>query len=45
MQASHRLAEAVYQQAQQEAPHGDGGNGDEHVEEGDYEVIDEEENK
>jgi molecular chaperone DnaK len=46
MQASHKLAEAVYQQAQQEtAPHGDGGNGDEHVEEGDYEVIDEEENK
>jgi molecular chaperone DnaK len=47
MQASHKLAEAVYQQAQQEAPHGDGDNngGDEHVEEGDYEVIDDEENK
>ncbi len=46
MQASHKLAEAVYQQAQQQhAAHDGGGNGDEHVEEGDYEVIDEEENK
>ena len=49
MQASHKLAEAVYQQVQQEqGAAGDGvGNGsgaasdDENVEEGDYEVIDE----
>jgi hypothetical protein len=48
MQASHKLAEAVYQQAQQEqqgSPDGGAGTGDEHVEEGDYEVIDEEESK
>jgi molecular chaperone DnaK len=51
MQASHKLAEAVYQQAQQERQQagGDGGDGgeapagDENVEEGDYEVIDEDE--
>jgi molecular chaperone DnaK len=48
MQASHKLAEAVYQQAQQERQQagGDGGEapvGDENVEEGDYEVIDEDE--
>ena len=48
MQASHKLAEAVYQQAQQQqtsdegaGPQGEAG-GDENVEEGDYEVIDEE---
>jgi molecular chaperone DnaK len=47
MQASHKLAEAVYQQAQQQQASGDGtgaqgeAGGDEHVEEGDYEVIDE----
>ncbi|HMK93731.1 MAG TPA: molecular chaperone DnaK [Thermoleophilia bacterium] len=45
MQASHKLAEAVYQQAQQQSqPSGDGGTGgqaaDENVEEADYEVID-----
>jgi molecular chaperone DnaK len=49
MQASHKLAEAVYQQAQQEqATGGDGSSttsGDENVEEGDYEVIDEDEGK
>jgi molecular chaperone DnaK len=49
MQASHKLAEAVYQQAQQEqAASGDGGAGstaDENVEEGDFEVIDDEESK
>jgi molecular chaperone DnaK len=52
MQASHKLAEAVYQQAQQQhAASGEGSEGgagstsDENVEEGDYEVIDEEENK
>ena len=46
MQASHKLAEAVYQQAQQQQPpQGDGDGDDEHVEEGDYEVIDEEENE
>jgi molecular chaperone DnaK len=45
MQASHKLAEAVYQQAQQQqAAHG-GDEGEEHVEEGDYEVIDDEERK
>jgi len=51
MQASHKLAEAVYQQAQQEQGAAGGGNGsgaegasdDENVEEGDYEVIDEDE--
>ncbi|MBM3148044.1 MAG: molecular chaperone DnaK, partial [Actinobacteria bacterium] len=48
MQASHKLAEAVYQQAQQEQAPPSGGNGsggtqDENVEEGDYEVIDEDE--
>jgi molecular chaperone DnaK len=48
MQASHKLAEAVYQQAQQEQTPPSGGNGsggaqDENVEEGDYEVIDEDE--
>jgi molecular chaperone DnaK len=50
MQASHKLAEAVYQQAQQEqaASSGDGSGGqqdDENVEEADYEVIDEDESK
>ena len=47
MQASHKLAEAVYQQAQQQqAPRTvTAATADEHVEEGDYEVIDEEENK
>jgi molecular chaperone DnaK len=52
MQASHKLAEAVYQQAQQQhAASGEGSEGgagstsDENVEEGDYEVIDEEESK
>jgi molecular chaperone DnaK len=50
MQASHKLAEAVYQQAQQQqaASGGDGAgasSGDENVEEGDYEVIDEDEGK
>jgi len=51
MQASHKLAEAVYQQAQQ--AHGgsgddagpQGGEQDEHVDEADYEVIDEEEQR
>ena len=50
MQASHQLAQAVYQKVQAEQaasqPAGDGGNGasdeDEVVEEADYEVIDEE---
>jgi molecular chaperone DnaK len=50
MQASHELAQAVYQKVQAEQaasqPAGDGGNGasdeDEVVEEADYEVIDEE---
>ena len=51
MQASHKLAEAVYQQAQQQQPpQGDGAGetgagGDENVEEGDYEVIDDDEQK
>jgi molecular chaperone DnaK len=49
MQASHKLAEAVYQQAQQEqAASSDGPGGtqeDENVEEADYEVIDEDERK
>ncbi len=50
MQASHKLAEAVYQQAQQQqAASGGDGSGpsasDENVEEGDYEVIDEDESK
>ncbi len=50
MQASHKLAEAVYQQAQQQqtSSSGDGGGEsttDENVEEGDYEVIDEDEKK
>jgi molecular chaperone DnaK len=50
MQASHKLAEAVYQQAQQEqaASSGDGAGSaqdDENVEEADYEVIDEDEKK
>lgn len=48
MQASHKLAEAVYQQAQQQAqPQGDGGAAqqDENVEDADYEVIDEDEKK
>jgi HSP20 family molecular chaperone IbpA len=50
MQASHKLAEAVYQQAQQQqGPGGGDGSGaasdDENVEEGDYEVIDEDEAK
>ncbi|MBW3592135.1 MAG: molecular chaperone DnaK [Actinobacteria bacterium] len=51
MEASHKLAEAIYQRAQATqtadagASAGDGasGNGDEVVEEADYEVIDEEE--
>ena len=52
MQASHKLAEAIYQnaQAQQQSTAATGGNGtdgaassdDEVVEEADYEVIDEE---
>jgi molecular chaperone DnaK len=47
MQASHKLAEAVYQQAQQQQGGGEGAGeqgesgADENVEEGDYEVIDE----
>src|SRR5439155_12305063 len=47
-EASHKLAEAVYSFAQQQAQASSGGNGgatssdDEVVEEGDYEVIDEE---
>ena len=51
MQASHKLAEAVYQQAQQQQQAASGGDGsgpsasDENVEEGDYEVIDEDEGK
>ncbi len=51
MQASHKLAEAVYQQAQQQSQtsgDGTGGGqpgGDETVEEGDYEVIDDDEQK
>jgi molecular chaperone DnaK len=50
MQASHKLAEAVYQHAQQEHSQssGDGQSSaqqDENVEEGDYEVIDEDEQK
>ena len=50
MQASHKLAEAVYQQAQQQhAQSGADGQGnaqqDENVEEADYEVIDEDEQK
>jgi molecular chaperone DnaK len=50
MQASHKLAEAVYQQAQQQRqPTGDegaeAGQQDENVEEADYEVIDEDEQK
>jgi len=52
MQASHKLAEAVYQQAQQQyqPPTGDGQQSgasqqDENVEEGEYEVIDEDEQK
>ena len=50
MQASHKLAEAVYQQAQQQQAasgvgEGGGSTTDENVEEGDFEVIDEEESK
>ncbi|HQJ26405.1 MAG TPA: Hsp70 family protein, partial [Thermoleophilia bacterium] len=50
MQASHKLAEAVYQQAQQEqaAASGDGSGGaqdEENVEEADYEVLDEDESR
>jgi molecular chaperone DnaK len=44
LQASYKLSEAVYQQAQQQQAGGDGSGGpagDENVEEGDYEVIDE----
>src|SRR5438128_6429845 len=46
-EASHKLAEAVYASAQQQATSsasaaGNGGSDDEVVEEGDYEVIDEE---
>ncbi|HEY1369839.1 MAG TPA: molecular chaperone DnaK [Gaiellaceae bacterium] len=47
-EASHKLAEAVYAQATQEAQASaprDGGSDDEVVEEADYEVIDEEEAK
>jgi molecular chaperone DnaK len=49
MQASHKLAETIYQQAQQQQAAGGDGSAatpeDEHVEEGDYEVIDEDESK
>jgi len=49
MQASHKLAEAVYQQAQQEQSASSDGSStaqeDENVEEADYEVIDEDESK
>ena len=49
MQVSHKLAEAVYQQAQQQqSAGGEGGSepaGDENVEDGDFEVIDDEESK
>ena len=50
MQASHRLAEAVYQQAQQQRQPTDGdgtqaGPQDENVEDADYEVIDEDQQK
>ncbi|MEI6449324.1 MAG: molecular chaperone DnaK [Actinomycetes bacterium] len=49
MQASHKLAESVYQQAQQQQAASGGGEGgsttDENVEDGDFEVIDEEESK
>jgi molecular chaperone DnaK len=49
MQASHKLAEAVYQQAQQQQQsNSDGsssGSSDEDVEDADYEVIDEDESK
>ena len=51
MQASHKLAEAVYQQAQQQQSASGGSEGggesttDENVEDGDFEVIDEEESK
>ena len=49
MQASHKLAEAVYQQAQQQHAQSAGEEGgaprDENVEEADYEVIDEDEQK
>ena len=48
MQASHKLAEAVYQQAQQAAAVGRrrrGPTADENVEEADYEVIDDDESK
>jgi molecular chaperone DnaK len=50
MQASHKLAEAVYQQAQQQHSQSSsdgqgGGHQDENVEEADYEVIDEDEQK
>jgi len=46
-EASHKLAEAVYASAQQQTTStasaaGNGGSDDEVVEEGDYEVIDEE---
>ena len=46
MQSSHQLAQAVYEQAQQaqtaSAPTSNGGSDDEVVEEGEYEIIDEE---
>jgi molecular chaperone DnaK len=50
MQASHKLAEAVYQQAQQQRQPTDGDGSqaapqDENVEDADYEVIDEDEQK
>ncbi|MCX6373413.1 MAG: molecular chaperone DnaK [Actinobacteria bacterium] len=49
MQASHKLAEAVYQRAQQQQSASGGSEGestaDENVEEGDFEVIDEDESK
>ena len=45
IQASHKLSEAVYLQAQQQQASGGDGSGassaDENVEEGDYEVVDE----
>jgi len=52
MQAQHKLAEAVYQEAQQQSASADGGDGsgsggpaDETVEDADYEVIDDDEGK
>jgi len=49
MQASHKLAESVYQQAQQQQAssggEGGGSTSDENVEDGDFEVIEEDESK